>query len=166
MSHLVSNGEWSKTRRNRLRCSWTSASSAWVVFAEILGHSTNCKKLPLNFFLGGLVGLLFFWSCTMTLGSSSWQRDLSCTAAVQQPLFRRSFLEGTEKCTLNHCWSFPLGFLPRKTSANLRLAWEKSYASLKCLTIGRAHQSLWCQPITGSSTLLCREPAGCLHSQH
>ncbi len=112
------------------------------VFAGILGHSTNCKKLPLNFFLGGLVGQ-------------------QCSSHF----FARSFLEGTEKCTLNHCWSFPLGFLPRKTSANLRLAWEKSYASLKCLTIGRAHQSLWCQPITGSSTLLCREPAACLHSQ-
>ena len=111
MSHLVCNGELTKTRRNCLCCSWTSASSAWV-FLRRSWVTHKLQKIAPQL-LGRLVGLLFFWSCNMTLGSSSpWRKDLSCTAATFPPLIPWRYRKMYVKLPLNHCWSFPLGFLP------------------------------------------------------
>lgn len=102
MSHLVCNGELTKTRRNCLRCSWTSASSAWV-FLLCLRRSWVTHKLQeiapqlLSRQVGGVAILLklqYDFGIVKSLAKGSQLHS--------SHFFAAHYLNRTEKCTLNY----------------------------------------------------------------
>lgn len=114
MSHLVCNGELTKTRRNCLRCSWTSASSAWV-FLRRSWVTHKLQKIAPQLFswqVGGVAILLMLQYAFGILKSLAFW----ISVAQQPPFSPKTSLKVQKNVqyvkALNHCWSFPLGFLP------------------------------------------------------
>lgn len=98
MSHLVCNGEVTKTRRNCLRCSWTSASSAWV-FSRRSWVTHKLQKIApqlLSWQVGGVAIILklqYDFGIVKSLAKGSQLHSSHFFAAHS--------LNRTEKCTLN-----------------------------------------------------------------